>query len=347
MLVREITSEEKKQFNAVVHHPCQTWEWGEFRQQMGQTVFRLGVFERDKLISAYQFTLHQLPRPFGGQAYTVGYFPRGPRPDKNMLPALEKIGREQKTIFFRIEPNISSGDLAAPEFKGLRFKSLNLRPASRPFFYQQTFLIDLTKSDSELLALMKPKTRYNLRLAQRQGVKISEDNSDQVFSEYLRLLKETTQRQGFFAHTEEYHRQMWQALRPTGIARLLKAEYQGQILAVWILFHWQNILYYPYGASSSWYRHFMASNLMMWEAMKLGKKLGCQTFDLWGCLGGGADPSPRHPWYGFHRFKEGYGGRLVKFIGSFDLVLQPGFYRLYNFADNLRWSVLQIKNRLF
>ncbi len=340
MLVREITAEERKKFNNSVNHPCQSWEWGEFRQQMGQVVFRLGVFDQTKLVAAYQLTLHRLPRLFDGQAYTVGYLPRGPLPDKKMLQALERLGREQKTIFFRIEPNVSSEGLAAPGFK-----SLNLRPAPRPFFYQDTFLIDLTKSETELLALMKPKTRYNIKLSQRHGVKVSEDNSDQAFSEYLRLLKETTQRQGFFAHTEKYHQQMWQALRPAGISRLLKAEYQGQTLAVWILFKWQGVLYYPYGASSDWYRHLMTSNLLMWQAIRLGKKLGCQTFDLWGCLG--AKPAPRHPWYGFHRFKEGYGGRLVKFIGSFDLVLQPGLYRLYNFADNLRWGALQIKSRFY
>lgn len=340
MLVREITTEERKKFNQAVNHPCQSWEWGEFRQQMGHRVFRIGVFDQQKLASAYQFSLHQLPRLFGGQAYTVGYLPRGPLPDKKMLPALEKIGREQKTIFFRIEPNASFDNLTAQ-----RLKSLNLRPASRPFFYQDTFLIDLTKSETELLALMKPKTRYNLKLSQRHGVKVNEDNSDQVFNEYLRLLKETTQRQGFFAHTEKYHQQMWQTLRPAGLARLLKAEYRGQTLAVWILFKWQDILYYPYGASSDWYRHLMANNLLMWQAIRLGKKLGCQTFDLWGCLG--EKPNPKHPWYGFHRFKEGYGGQLVKLIGSFDLVLQPELYRLYNFAENLRWRALQIKSRLY
>lgn len=328
MLVREVAAEEKEKFNAVVNHPCQSWQWGEFREKMGHQVFRIGVFAGQKLTSAYQFTLHQLPY----LPYTIGYLPRGPMPDQAMIRALEKIGQEKKTIFFRIEPNI-------------KFKSLNLRPAKRPFFYQDTFVIDLTKSEKELLALMKPKTRYNINLARRHGVKVTEDNSGEVFETYLKLLKETTNRQGFFAHTEEYHRQMRRSLQPDGIARLFKAEYQKQILAIWVLFHFHDTLYYPYGASSFWRRGLMASNLMMWEAIKFGKKLGCQKFDLWGCLG--EKPDPKNPWYGFHRFKAGYGGDLVKFPGSFDFVLQPRLYQLYNFADSLRWQLLNLKSKLF
>ena len=330
MVIREISSSEKEKFNAVVDHPCQSWEWGEFRQKMGLTVIRLGVFKKAELVSAYQFTLHRLPF----LPYTIGYLPRGPKPDQAMIEALKKIGQEKKTIFFRIEPNLlANAAKTLPE----------LQPAKRPFFYQDTFLIDLTKKEAALLAAMKSKTRYNLRLAQRHGVQVSEDNSDQAFAEYIKLLQETTQRQGFFAHGKKYHQQMWQALQPTGIARLLKAKYKGQVLAIWILFKWHDVLYYPYGASSSWYRHLMASNLMMWETIRLGKKLNCKTLDLWGCLG--EKPDSKHPWYGFHHFKAGYGGDLVRFVGSFDLVLQPQFYQLYNVVDATRWGALNLKSR--
>jgi len=336
VITREILPEEKEKFNAVVSHPCQSWEWGEFRKKMGLEIFRIGVFKKEKLVSGYQFTLHSLP--FSN--YTIGYLPRGPLPNQAMIKALTKIGQEKKTIFFRIEPNVKFESV-----KVSKFKSLNLRPSQRPFFYQYTFLIDLTKSEKELLALIKQKTRYNLRLAQKHGVKVSEDNSTASFETYLKLLQETAKRQGFFAHTKEYHRQMWKSLKPVGIARLLKAEYQGKILAAWILFKFHNVLYYPYGASSSEHRQLMTSNLMMWEAIKLGKKLDCQAFDLWGCLG--PKPDPKHPWYGFHRFKQGYGGCMIQLADSFDLILQPCLYKIYNFIDNFRWRLLKIKSKLF
>jgi lipid II:glycine glycyltransferase (peptidoglycan interpeptide bridge formation enzyme) len=333
MVIRKVLPKEKELFNAVVSHPCQSWEWGEFRKKTDAQVVRMGSFEKGKLVSAYQFSLHHLPRT----KYTIGYLPRSPEIDSSMIASLEKIGQEKKCLFFRIEPDIKLQNSKTP-----KLQDLGLRPSPRPFFYRYTFLIDLRKSEAELLKNMSQKTRYNVRLAQRRGVEVTEDNSDQAFATYLKLLQETTSRQKFYAHTPGYHRKMWQVLKPAGIAHLLKAEYQDQILAAWIVLKFHQVLYYPYGASSSLHRNVMANNLMMWEAIKFGKKLGCKTFDLWGCLG--PDPDPKNPWFGFHRFKEGYGGQLKEFVGSYDLVLNPGLYKLYNLVDNFRWQFLGVKS---
>ena len=105
---------------------------------------------------------------------------------------------------------------------------------------------------------------------------------------------------------------MWLTLQPAGMAKLMKAAYQGETLVSWILFKFNNVLFYSYGTSSSLHRELMASNLIMWEAIRLGKRLGCSVFDLWGSLG--PDPSPKDPWFGFHRFKawEALPGRCAK-----------------------------------
>ncbi|HJZ12319.1 MAG TPA: peptidoglycan bridge formation glycyltransferase FemA/FemB family protein, partial [Acidobacteriota bacterium] len=192
--------------------------------------------------------------------------------------------------------------------------------------------------------IMKAKTRYNIGLAQRRGVRVSEDNSQQAFETYLRLTFETAKRQGFYAHDEAYHRQMWEELQPSGIAHLLTATWNENILVAWILFVFNGVLYYPYGASSNEHRNLMASNLMMWEAMRFGKRMTCQPFDLWGALG--PQPDPKDPWFGFHRFKEGYGGNLIEFVGTYDLVLFPQLYSLVCFADDLRWKLLRFWARL-
>jgi len=332
MITREILKREKGEYNKVAIHPCQSWEWGEFRKKSGAEVIRIGVFKKEKLVSGYQLTMHSIPHT----TYKIGYLPRGPMIDEEMIATLEKIGREKNCLFFRLEPNI----IKIPNTK-YQIPNILLH-SPRPFFYKHTFLIDLTKSEDELLKQMRQKTRYNLKLAQKHGVKIVEDSSEKAFEAYLHLLEETTVRQRFYAHTTGYHRKMWEILKPAGIARLLKAEYQGEILAAWILFKFHEVLYYPYGASSSRHRRVMANNLMMWEAMKLGKKLGCKVFDLWGCLG--PNPDFKNSWYGFHRFKEGYGGKLIELIGSFDLPLDLTRYRLYNFADDFRWKFLKLKS---
>ena len=85
----------------------------------------------------------------------------------------------------------------------------------------------------------------------------------------------------------------------------------------------------------------MASNLMMWEAIKFGKKMGMKKFDMWGALG--AEPDSKDPWYGFHRFKQGYGATLTQFIGSYDLVINPTLYQGLQVVDKFRWLYLRLK----
>jgi lipid II:glycine glycyltransferase (peptidoglycan interpeptide bridge formation enzyme) len=334
MLIREVLESERKDYNQQVFHPLQSWEWGEFRQKTGLKVLRLGQFEGKKLISGYQLTIHPIPYAH----YTIGYLPKGPLPDKPMLDSLKRIAKDQNCLFVKLEPNI------APHPQTHQFLIENGCRPGKPLFTNYTFQIDLTKSEDELLPQMKEKTRYNVRLAQKHGVIVKEDNSPQAFETYLKLTFETVKRQKFFAHNRKYHELMWETLQPAGIAHLLTAIYQEKILVAWILFLFNGVLYYPYGASSNEHREVMASNLIMWEAMRWGKSHGVKIFDLWGCLG--PNPNPSNPWYGFHRFKEGYGGKLVEFIGTYDLVINPYLYPLYNLADKLRWLFLRTRSRL-
>ncbi|MBI3341536.1 peptidoglycan bridge formation glycyltransferase FemA/FemB family protein, partial [Candidatus Curtissbacteria bacterium] len=114
-------------------------------------------------------------------------------------------------------------------------------------------------------------------------------------------------------------------------------------LVAWMLFNFGDTLYYPYGGSSDLHRDVMASNLIAWEAIKLGQKLKLKAFDMWGALGPNADP--KDAWFGFHRFKSGYGPRNVEYIGSFDLVVNKPLYHLLNIADQLRWIFLRSVTR--
>ena len=341
MLAREVYPEEKEKFNTVVNHPLQTWEWGEFRQATGKKTVRLGVFDGEKLISGYQMTVHPIP----SVPYNVVYFPKGPAPDKLMLGALGKIGVKEKAIMVKMEPNVSHFYGSNENHEDIKkiLEEAGCIPG-KPLFTKFTFQIDLTRNEEELLAQMKPKTRYNLRLSQKHGVVVKEDNSDKAFEEFLRLMAETTTRQKFYAHDESYLRKMWQYLAPSGIAHLFTAKYQGLTLTTWILFLYKDTLYYPYGASTREHREVMASNSMMWEAIRFGKQNSCTNFDLWGTPG--PNPDTNDPWIGFHRFKEGFGAQLFESIGTWDLVINQPFYKLYNSADNLRWKLLRLRKSL-
>lgn len=311
-------------------HPLQSNKWAQFRKKTGVKVIES---------NGYILTIHPIPYT----KFNIGYFPKGPGIDEKMLAVLRQIAEDLNCIFIQIEP-----DVEAEKTKKYNFK--NLLPSARPLFTKYNFILDLTKSEEELLKEMSQKTRYNIRLSEKKGVKVSEDNTDGAFDKYLELTQQTTKRQNFYAHTKNYHKMMWETLRQEDgktintnelSAHLLKATYKGQILVTWVLFILGDTLYYPYGASSIEYREVMASNLVMWEAVKFGKKLGLKKFDLWGALG--PDPDPKDPWYGFHRFKQGYGPKLVEYVGSYDFVIKPLLYLAYKALNQIRWLLLRLR----
>ncbi|MFH1289485.1 MAG: peptidoglycan bridge formation glycyltransferase FemA/FemB family protein [Patescibacteria group bacterium] len=338
MITRELLEKEKQKYEELVNHPLQSWHWGSFREKTGIEVVRLGVFDGQNLVSAYQLTIHKIPKT----NFSIGYFPKGPKPTKEMIAALKKLGKEKNLIFIKLEPNLIINDK-----NSFNNQSLGL-VEGKPFFTKYTFHLNLQASDEELLAKMKSKTRYNLKLSKKHNVKVTEDNSDKAFEEYLGLMWGTTKRQGFFAHSKDYHRKMWQILSSKKIAHLLTAKQSARggakTLAAWVLFKFKNILYYPYGGSTRDQKNIMASYAMMWEAIQFGKREDCKTFDLWGTLG--PTPDKNDPWYGFHHFKEGFGPEMVEFAGTYDLVINPSLYSLYKIADSVRWKFLKLKTKL-
>ena len=335
----------------LANHPLQSKEWGEFRKKTGIKLLR---------VNEIQVTIHKIPYT----PWTIGYVPKGPLPNEEIISALKRIGKEEKCVFIQLEPNVKveSGKLKMEKL--ILNSCFSILNSFHPLFTRYTFILDLTKSEEELLKAMHPKTRYNIKVALKHSIKIVEDNSDEAFETYLKLAEETTKRQGFYAHTQKYHKLMWETLKVESgkwkvekldkdklTAHLFLAKYNPNsqlptlnsqlVLAAWILFIYKDTLYYPYGASSTKHRETMASNLLMWDVIKFGKKLGLKTFDMWGALG--PNPDKNDPWYGFHRFKEGYGPKLIEFVGSFDLVINPFLYEIYKIIDKIRWTLLKIK----
>lgn len=319
-------------WDAHVSHPLQSYAWGEFRKEMGVTLVRIIGKKNNAIVSCFQLTFHRIPKT----NWTIGYFPKGPPVDKDMITILKEVGYKQQALCIQLEPL----DLFV-QSKIETYTTLNLLPAVRPLFTPHTFIIDLTPTEDALLQSFHPKTRYNIKVAVKHGVKILEDNSDEAFASYLRLTDQTTKRQQFYAHSHLYHETMWHTMKKNEFAHLFTATYQNKLLAAWIVFVWKNCMYYPYGSSSRENREVMAPTLLLWELIRYGKSVGCTSFDLWGALG--ENPDPKDPWFGFHRFKLGFSPTLVHYIGSFDLVLHPTLYRLYTLVNTIRWVFLQMK----
>lgn len=338
MEARVLTKEAQKIYEEFVSssptgHIVQSYTWGEFKDNYGNKITRVGVFEQDNLVAAASYTLHKIP-------YTnkfVGYLPKGPtvastdfQPLEILLAKLKEIAQSQNCLFIRIEPNfLSSQNYHLPKEDGIVLAPKNI-------FAPHTLLLDLTKSEEELLKNMHEKWRYNIRLSERKGVKVEETSDIQTF---IKLQRETAKRDKFFIHPDHYYQSLWEKLHPLGYATILQAKHEGDILASWLLFKYGDKLYYPYGASSSEKRNLMGSHALMWAAVKWGKDHGCKEFDLWGASPEEADSND--PWQGFTTFKLGFGAKRVSFLGTYDLVINPTWYKLFNLTDNLRWKILR------
>jgi lipid II:glycine glycyltransferase (peptidoglycan interpeptide bridge formation enzyme) len=343
MAIRPLSEDEEEAYNKIVDHPLQSYEWGEFREKTGIKVIRRGLFEGEKLVDGFTLTLHPIPHT----RWNIGYLPKGKLPSKELLDELQKIGREERCVFIQLEPNVIVSQNTKSEIRNTK-----LVPAAHPLFTKYTFVLDLTKSEEELLKDMHPKTRYNIRVATKHDVHVKIDNSDGSFEKYWKLTSETTKRQGFYAHTKQYHRHQWDLLhhitnetdaRPNDLSSfILNGSYDGKVLTSLLFFAFKDTLYYPYGASSNEHRNVMHSTLTMWEGIKLGKRLGLKKFDMWGAAEV-ENPETSNPYYGFHRFKQGFGPTYTEFVGSYDLVINSPLYAVYKVADKLRWAYLRIK----
>lgn len=334
MIARDGSFLKPQEFNESISHIIQSWQWGEFRKKTGVQVRRIGVFEGETLKQAFQVTFH--PLPFTN--FTVGYLPKSDIPDKEILEDLKEVAREEKAVFIKLEPEVDIRNIKKPKVKPF-LNTKDVIKSSKTIFAPHTFLLDIAKSEEELLSSIHPKTRYNIGLAKRHGVRVEEKDDQRSFNIFLKLQRETAQRQKFFTHPDSYYQKMWETLKPHKMVHLLIANYKKKPLTAWILFRFKDTIYYPYGGSAKIHRNFMASNLIAWEAIRLGKKLGCKTFDMWGALG--ENPVSHDPWYGFHKFKQGYGGKLVSYIGAYDFILNPFLYNTFTLADKLRWTLLQ------
>ncbi|NTU47137.1 peptidoglycan bridge formation glycyltransferase FemA/FemB family protein [Candidatus Roizmanbacteria bacterium] len=323
------------QYNSVASHPLQSWQWGEARKKMGIKVLRLGLFDNTKsLKEVYQMTIHPLPHT----SYALGYIPRSLFPPKAILTFLEDFAKKNHLIFVKFEPNVTK-----ESFDQLHTsKSCNfLLPSKHPLFPEWTMLLDISKSEEQLLAEMKNKTRYNIRLAQKKGVTVEEESNEKGFETFSKLYFETTRRQKYFGHTPSYHKTIWETLKGS-LSHILVARHENDALAAYELFYFNDILYYPYGGTSEIKRNLMGANAIMWESIRLGKKLGAKQFEMWGALSPGYDM--KHPWAGFTRFKEGYGAIFQQMCGSYDLVVNKPLYKLYSIANILRKLYLKLRN---
>lgn len=316
-------------------HILQSWGWGELKARFGWRVRRLAVKG-----ALAQVLFRSLPAGLG----TIAYVPKGPLADyrdlsslQALLDVVQPLARNERALCLKIEPDLEDDPALAR-----RLQTLGFRPSPQEIQPRRTTLVDLAPDPEEMLGRMKQKTRYNIRLAARKGVSVRAGTEADLASFY-ELMETTARRDGFGIHTQAYYEAAHQLFIPTGQGQFLLAEYEGNLLAGLVVLGMseggrRDTACYMYGASSDEYRNLMPTYLLQWEAMLWAKEQGCRTYDLWGVpdedeavLESEFTQRGDGLW-GVYRFKRGFGGRLVRTIGAWDLVYAPLRYRLYSAA---------------
>lgn len=322
--VREATSQrEWDEFVCRVTTPdefLQSWMWGDFQHVVGKKIRRLELFIGTRRCAVALLVPHTTRL---GRSFYLA--PRGPLFDPDvsgeerevmwlaLLESLEQT-RSADTMFLKVEPNV-----VPPETAGF-VEGTGMHP-------EQTLLFDLGKPEPELLASMHPKTRYNIRLAERHGVTVSFGSSDADVSEFLQLLKQTAARQKIGVYPESYYRTMVSSLGTSmtvAVARL-----HTMPLAAALLVRYGSTMTYLHGASADAHHEHMAPHLMQWESIRRAKEHGCAVYDFFGIAPEGVTD---HKWSGITRFKQGFGGRVYTYPGAYNYIYQRGWYLAYRIA---------------
>lgn len=334
-------------------HILQTTAWGELKATFGWDVVRVASPLSEKGVAAeansqggtlpFQCGAQILFRPLPG-GFSFAYLPKGPVGERweTLWPEVDAVCRKRRAIFLKVEPdsweeycqNANRERLVSHLMppSGFRLSRHSVQP-------RRTLVVDLSGSEAEILARMRQKTRYNVRLALKKGIVVRPFNDIELF---YRLMQATGRRDQFEIHSLTYYQRAYELFHPRGECILLLADYQGEPVGALMVFARGKRAWYFYGASSDRHRERMPAYLLQWEAMRWARSQGCVEYDLWGVPD--ADEQTLEAnftlrsdgLWGVYRFKRGFGGQLRRAVGPWDRVYQPALYRLYSLW--IKWA---------
>ena len=376
-------------------HFLQSYEWGQVKEKYGWEPIYLAWDSQGKMkqeigLSTFPFypsaAALVLKRPVLRKGFaarlSILYAPKGPLLDwaneplrNRVLNDLQNLAKKEGAIFLKIDPDVvlgtgvpsSAEDLIDHGGQAVRtvLKRRGWRDSSDQIQFKNTVLIDLNASEEELLACMKQKTRYNIRLAQKKGVNVRIGTPDD-FDLLYKMYAETSVRDGFVTRDEIYYKTVWQLFMsnapssasspqssitlPLGVslrakspyAEPLIAEVDNEPVAALFVFYFAGRAYYVYGMSRNSHREKMPTYLLQWEAMKRAKAMGCTVYDLWGAPDVFEESDSM---WGVYRFKEGLGGKVVRTLGAWDFAPNPLWYKLYSETIPRVLNVMRLRGK--
>ena len=290
----------------------QSWDWSRFKELEGYTAFRLGLFEENALrggVIAYYY-------PSQIEAGLVS-MPDGPVVDWNsphaaadvdrLIDALIAVPEAAKAAILRMEPRLERAPADLPA---------RLSRAPMDIIPQETLMIPMGP-EAEMLARMKPKGRYNAKLAAKRGVTVDFSCAPADVHDFYFILEATARFQGFAVEPKRFFINLVSAL-PASMVQFAFARYKGMTLATALVVRHAGTATYLYGGHLPFFSEVMANYALHWEIMRRASAEGCKNYDLYGYVSPG---QPNHPYDSFSRFKEKLGGRSVRRIGARDVLL--------------------------
>lgn len=310
------------------HSLLQDAEWGELKSGFGWTPSYVRSGSAGAMV-----LFRSLPA-----GLKIAYIPRGPfgHGFEGLWPEIHALCRKKHAIFLRVEPDFWQG---SDEAKALESSMEGFIPSFATVQPPRTILIPLDGTEDELLARMNQKTRYNIRLSQKKDLTIEESDNAVMFHQLMML---TGDRDAFGVHSEAYYQKCLECFAEGKKGRILLVRYQGKPLSAIMLFIEGKRGYYLYGASSNEQRNRMPNHLAQWTAIRICREAGCTEYDLWGIPDEDEETleaqfQNRHDGlWPVYRFKRGFGGKVLRTMGSYDYVYDPLKYRLVKFADEWR-----------
>lgn len=325
MILKEI--EDRTQWNTIIEKQVRSelllsWQWGEFQQTLGKSIKRYGYFSDTNQIVALFYTIEQ-KMPFN---LTYLYSPRSPLillkdelDKKAFLNEIQTLCTNSNAMFWRC--NLLDSTLLSCELH----KVEDTQPS-------KTLMLDLNHSEEDILKTVHHKTRYNIKVAQRNEV-IVREATENDYATFINLLTETTKRDGFSAHPMAYYSKLL-AMDNT-FAKLMVGEYQGKILCAHLMTYFGDTVTYLHGASSNEDRNVMAPFLLQWECIREAKNRGFKYYDFWGI--------DEKKWPGVTRFKRNFvnenNGLEVSYPGTYDLICNKFLYSLYRIYKLVRKGI--------
>jgi lipid II:glycine glycyltransferase (peptidoglycan interpeptide bridge formation enzyme) len=341
-------------------HALQTWQWGEIKSQFGWIPYPLVWRDSSGQVVAGALVLQRrMMNQVFALRLSVMYVPRGPLLNwdnrdlaERVLKNLQSFAHQHGAVFIKIDPDLPLGfgvpdeedaveNPVGEEIRGL-LKANGWRFSDEQIQFRNTVEVDLRPDEDDMLMRMKSKTRYNVRLAARRGVKVRPGGVDDIDLLY-QMYAHTSVRDDFLIRGETYYKTVWQTFFKAGLAEPLIAQVESQAVGAVVIFRFAGRAWYIHGMSLDEHREKMFNYRLQWEGMVRAKAAGCHTYDMWGA----PDTfNEEDPLWGVYRFKDGFGGRVVRTLGAWDFPTRPLIYRLYSqiLPGILRWMRKRGKN---